>query len=614
MSRQTTEERLKAEVSRLPTDPGVYLFKDARGQIIYVGKAKELRTRVRNYFREGGDGRSHVPFLVQRIESIDFMVTATEQEALILENNLIKKHRPRYNIFLRDDKTYVHVRLNVDHPFPRLTVVRTPKRDKARYFGPYASAGSVRSTLRTLGKIFPMRTCSDQELTSRKRPCLYYYIKRCPAPCVGYVDAQAYNETVQRVTMFMKGRGEELVKKLSDKMDLQAAERRYEEAARTRDQLYAVKHTLERQDMSSPKAAQHDVFGVYRENERMVVQILYVRAGKMIGGDVQHFDNATMSTGEHLASFINQFYQRGAIVPPTILVSEDIGETDALESYLSGRREGKVTIKRPQRGELKRLVVMATHNARLAFQDHGAASRHKELLEELQDLLELERLPRRIECFDISNLQGRDAVASQSTFIDGEPARALYRHYRVRTVEGADDYGMMREILERRLSRGLEHGDLPDTLLVDGGQGQLNVALDVAQRLGVEGVDILGIAKVREGPNNRKVRGKERIYSPRLPEPLLLEGNSEALYLLERVRDEAHRFAVTYHKKLRSKRFESSALDAVPGVGPVLKLRLLAAFGSVEGIRRAGAAELTAVQGVSGALAARLKETLDVRG
>jgi excinuclease ABC subunit C len=612
MDKHATEERLKNLVGRLPTSPGVYMFKDARGQIIYVGKAKGLRARVRNYFREGGDGRSHVPFLVQRIHDFEYMVTGTEQEALILENNLIKKHRPRYNIFLRDDKTYVHVRLNTDHAFPRLTVVRTPRKDKAKYFGPYASAGSVRATLRMLGKIFPMRTCSDTELTSRKRPCLYYYIKRCPGPCVGHIDPQAYQDTVGKVTMLLRGRADELLKTLKDKMDLQAAERRYEEATRTRDQLFAVQRTVEKQHISSPKEAQRDVFAVHREGDKLLIQTLYIRAGKMTGGDVYYFEHATLGTDEHLASFINQFYQRGAAVPASVLVSDDLGDTRALEEYLSERRKTKVTIRRPQRGALNKLVDLALRNAQAAFDDRGVAGRGRELLEEVQDLLELQRLPRRIECFDISNFQGKEAVASQATFIDGEPAKTLYRHYRVRTVEGADDYGMMREILERRIARGVEKSDLPDMLLVDGGRGQLNVAIQVLDRLGVDDVDVLGIAKVREGSKNRKVRGKERIYSPRLTEPLLLEGNSEALYLLERVRDEAHRFAITYHKKLRSKRLQTSVLDSIPGVGPVLKRRLLAAFGSVDGLRRAHVKELASIQGVSGALAARLKEILDV--
>ncbi|MCZ6765400.1 MAG: excinuclease ABC subunit UvrC [bacterium] len=610
MTSQNTEERLRNQVDRLPLDPGVYLFKDSKGRIIYVGKAKELRTRVRSYFRDGGDGRYHIQFLIKRIAELDFMVTRTEQEALILENNLIKKHRPRYNIFLRDDKTYVNVRLNVDHAFPRLTIVRNPRKDKAKYFGPYASAGSVRSTLRTLGKIFPMRTCSDQELANRKRPCLYYYIKRCPAPCVGYVDAQVYADTVGQVTMFLKGRGDQLTKALKDKMELQAAERKYEKASRTRDQLYAVQRTLEKQRITKHGGVHRDIFGVHREKERMTIQVLTVRGGKMTGGDSYHFENATLPVEEHLSSFINQYYQRGAAIPNEIILASPIDDGEAIGAYLSERREARVRFIVPQRGEKKQLADLAARNARVAFEDTGAGGRSTELLEELQDLLELRAFPHRIECFDISNFQGSEAVASRVAFVDGEPARTLYRHYRVRTIKGANDYGMMEEVLKRRIAKGIKEHDLPDLLLVDGGRGQLNVALKVMDRLGAEDQDVLGIAKVKENNGKRKVRDKERIYSPHLPEPLLLEGNSDALHLLQRIRDEAHRFAITYHKKIRSKGVRASVLDAVPGVGPVLKQRLLTAFAGPDGMRKAGTAGLVTVQGVSSRLAAKIIDVL----
>ncbi|MDH3215567.1 MAG: excinuclease ABC subunit UvrC [Candidatus Krumholzibacteria bacterium] len=613
MTQKSLESRIRNQISHLPLEPGVYMFKDAKGQIIYVGKAKKLRTRVRSYLREGGDGRHHIQFLVQRVRDLDYIITGTEQEALILENNLIKKHRPRYNIFFKDDKTYVHVKLNADHPFPRLTIVRTPGKDKARYFGPYASAGSVRATLRMLGKIFPMRTCNDSELTSRKRPCLYYYIKRCPAPCVGYVDPQGYKDVAHKVTMFMKGRGDELVKALKDKMDLQAAERQYEAAARTRDQLYAVQQTLEKQRISTPKEARRDVFGVHRDREKMVIQSLLVEDGKMTGGDSYYFDNASLTTSEHLSSFLSQYYQSGRLIPGQILVSDDVEGKGALEEYLRGRREGSVKVCRPRRGELKRLVELAVKNAKHALEERGVAGLSHELLEELRDILELKTYPRRIECFDVSNFQGRQAVASQVTFIDGESAKAFYRHYRVRTLQGANDYGMMKEVLERRIARGIKENALPDLLLVDGGRGQLNVALDVVDRLGADDLDVLAIAKVREGHGRRKAPDRERIYSPLLDQPLLLEGNSQALYLLQRIRDEAHRFAINYHKKLRSKQLEKSILDSIPGVGPVLKRRLLRAFGSIDGLMCASEAELTAIQGVSRSVAARVKEFLDLR-
>ncbi len=611
MISDVSSEKLSGQIKRLPREPGVYLFKDAGGQVLYVGKAKDLRARVTNYLREGADGRHHIQFLIARAVALDYMVTETEEEALILENNLIKKYRPRYNIFLRDDKTYVHVRLNVDHPFPRFTVVRRPRKDKAKYFGPYASAGSVRSALRMLGREFPLRTCSDAEFAARKRPCLYYHIKRCPGPCVGLVDEQSYRETVNKMAMFMKGKGEELIDSLKSQMDREAAERRYERAARTRDQLYALQRTLERERATSAQRAARDVFGVARERERLAVQVLHVRDDQLAGGSSHYFENAAFPTGEHLSSLMNQIYQSGAPIPEEIVVPEPIEDEAAILKYLTERREGPVEIVVPRRGERRRLVDLAIRNAAAVLDTRGGSSRNRALLEELQDVLELERFPRRIECFDVSNLGGKEAVASRVTFIDALPAKSLYRHYRVKTVAGADDYGMMEEILERRVVRGLKEGDLPDLLMVDGGKGQMNVALKVLRRLGVEGIGVLGIAKVRDERRRRKIRGKERIHAPHLPEPLLMGEGTGALHLLERVRDEAHRFAITYHKVLRAKRLESSALDGVPGLGPALKRRLIGAFGSVAALRGAEEAELAGVQGVSRKLAARIKEHLE---
>lgn len=603
-------ETLRTEIEKFPTDPGVYLFKDRSGRVLYVGKARSLRVRARSYLRDGADGRHHIQFLLRRAASVEYIVTVTEQEALILENNLIKKHRPRYNVVFKDDKTYVNLRLNVGHPYPRLTVVRRPRRDDAQYFGPFASAGSVRSTLRTLGRIFPMRTCTDSELASRTRPCLYYYIKRCPAPCVGKVDAQEYAETVRRVTMFLKGRGNELLKSLRDRMDLLAAERRYEEAARIRDQIYSVQAVLEKQRIISPQKAERDVFAVYRRDDRMVIQTLNVQSGEVSGGASFHFANAILPEAEQLASFINQYYQSKVAVPEEVIVGVDLPEQDTLAAFLSERRKKAVRIVRPQRGERKQLLDLALTNAMTAFAEGGASERNRELLEDLQDLLSLQRYPRRIECFDISNIQGQDAVGSGVTFIDGEPAKAQYRNYRIRTVEGSDDYAMMREVLERRLARGLREGDLPDLLLIDGGRGQLGVALGVVERLGADDVDVVAIAKVRGGNGRRKVRGKERIYTPALERALLLEGNSPALYLLERIRDEAHRFAITHHRRRRGRRISTSKLDGIPGIGPVLKQRLLAEFGSVARIRTTPIELLTAVPGMSERLARAVRDAL----
>jgi len=602
-------EDLRNDADRLPVNPGVYLFRDDAGRVIYVGKARSLRTRVKNYFREGGDGRATVAFLVARARSIDYVVTGTEQEALILENNLIKKHRPRYNVVFKDDKSYVHLRLDNRHAFPRLTVVRRPRRDGATYFGPFASAGSVRQTLRTLGRIFPMRTCTDADFASRTRPCLYYHIQRCPGPCVGKIEAADYAETVRRVTMFLKGRSQELFKTLRDKMELVAAERRYEEAARIRDQLFALQNVVERQRISSPQRAERDVFAAHHHKEQLVIQLVTVRDGEVSGAETFFFDNAVQSTAEHLASFLNQYYQSGAPVPEEVLVSEEMADTEALAVLLSERAKRNVTISIPRRGERATLIDLAKKNAGVAFAEGRGGDRNREILDDLQELLSLESYPRRIECFDISNIQGTRAVASGITFIDGEPAKGQYRKFRIRTVEGQDDYAMMREVLERRISRGLKEGDIPDLLIVDGGRGQLNVAVDVISRLGAEGIEVVGMAKVRE-ENGRKVRGQERIYLRGRAEPLLLDGQSQALYLLERVRDEAHRFANAYHRRLRTRAMGESKLDHVPGIGTVLKRRLLQEFGSVERLRRADIDLIAAVPGMSRRRAQALKDAL----
>ena len=605
-----THEHLRKQVARLPRDPGVYIFKDGAGKIIYVGKAKDLRARVRTYLREGADGRHQIRFLLARARDLEYIVTGTEQEALILENNLIKKYRPRYNIFLKDDKTYVNLRLNVDHPYPRLTVVRRPRRDKAQYFGPFVSAGSVRQTLRMLGRLFPMRTCTDAELAQRKRPCLYYHIERCPGPCVGLVDPQIYAETVNKARMFLKGRGNELLKTLRDKMERLSAERNFEAAASVRDQVFAIQRTIEKQRITSPQRIDRDVFAAWRDRERIVIQKLSVRGGEVSDGQMFSFDNAVLSTADYLASFLNQYYQSGAIIPGEILLAEEISERESLEVFLSERGKRPVRIARPKRGERRTLVELAIKNARSAFDDHGASQHNRELLEDLQELLSLQRFPRRIECYDISNIHGTDAVGAGVTFIDAQPSKTHYRHYKIRTVKGPDDYGMMREVLERRISRGIKEGDNPDLLVVDGGRGQLNVALEVIENLGEESVEAVGVAKVRDRASGRKIRGKEKIYLPGLSEPLLLEDNAPALYLLQRVRDEAHRFAISHHKRLRGKKLHHSALDEVPGIGPVPKRRLLEEFGSVARIRSAPVEVLVSVRGVSRKLAQALIDAL----
>jgi excinuclease ABC subunit C len=426
---------------------------------------------------------------------------------------------------------------------------------------------------------------------------------------VGRIEVSEYAETVKRVTMFLKGRSQDLLKTLRDKMELQAAERRYEEAARIRDQLFALQSVVERQRISSPQRAERDVFATHHHNEQLVIQLLTVRDGQVSGAETFYFDSAVQATTEHLASFLNQYYQSGAPIPEEVLVSEEIPDSAALAALLSERAKRSVSIAVPQRGERVTLVELAKKNASVAFAEGRGNDRNREILDDLQELLSLENYPRRIECFDISNIQGTRAVASGVTFIDGEPAKSSYRKFRIRTVQGADDYAMMREVLERRVSRGMKEGDLPDLLIVDGGRGQLNVAIDVISRLGADAVEVVGMAKVRE-ESGRKIRGQERIYLPERPEPLLLDGQSQALYLLERVRDEAHRFANTYHRQLRTRAMGESKLDGVPGIGTVLKRRLLQEFGSLERLRRADVDMIAAVPGMSRRRAQALKDAL----
>jgi excinuclease ABC subunit C len=410
--------------------------------------------------------------------------------------------------------------------------------------------------------------------------------------------------------MFLKGRSQDLLKTMRDKMELQAAERRYEEAARTRDQLFALQSVVERQRISSPQRAERDVFATHHHNEQLVIQLLTVRDGQVSGAETFFFDSAVQATAEHLASFLNQYYQSGAPIPDEVLVSEEIPDNAALAALLSERAKRNVSISVPQRGERVTLVELARKNASVAFAEGRGSDRNREILDDLQELLSLEYYPRRIECFDISNIQGTRAVASGVTFIDGEPAKSSYRKFRIRTVEGADDYAMMREVLERRISRGMKEGDLPDLLIVDGGRGQLNVASEVLSRLGADMVEVVGMAKVRDEESGRKIRGQERIHLRGRPEPLLLDGQSQALYLLERVRDEAHRFANTYHRQLRTKAMGESKLDSVPGIGVVLKRRLLQEFGSLERLRRADVDLIAAVPGMSRRRAQALKDAL----
>jgi excinuclease ABC subunit C len=603
------EEKLTA----LPGQPGVYLLKDKHAKVIYVGKAKNLRNRVRSYFR-GGDERVQVRFLVQRVTDFEILVTSNDKEALILENNLIKQYKPRYNIRLKDDKSYVSVKVTVQQDWPRIVVTRKIVKDGSRYFGPFSSASGVRETLDTIRKVIPLRTCSDGVFRNRSRPCLEYQIKRCLAPCCLPVDAETYQRHLREAMLLLEGKNQQLVRQLRDEMSAAAIDLRFEDAARLRDQVRTIEKTQEPQQVLSHWGGDQDIFGLYREGGFIEAQVLFIRNGKLTGNQAYHIEDYEFSTEEVLEDLLTQFYQGDRYLPDEILLPVAIEDADTRAEYLSERRGRRVEVLWPQRGDKVRLVAMATENARQGFRARQDGDYQRErMLDELRTKLHLRNAPKRIECFDISNIQGTLAVGSMVTFDEGEPDKNRYRRFRIRTVEGADDFRMMYEVLARRYRRAKEKGDFPDLLVVDGGIGQLNVALEVLRELEITEVDAAGLAKMRVERDARAPqieRSEERVFLPGRKNPVVLRRNSSALFLLQRVRDEAHRFAITYHRALRRKERLRSLLDAIPGIGATRRKRLLRHFGSVRRMRDATVAQLAEVSGISTALAESIERAL----
>lgn len=583
---------LEDKLALLPSQPGVYLMKNGAGTVLYVGKAKNLRSRVRSYFRPSGDGRYRMQFLIPNVEDIEFLVTDTEKEALILENTLIKAHKPRFNVNFRDDKSYVNLRLDPRERYPRLTVVRRPGRDGALYFGPYASSQSVRETLRTLSRIFPLRLCTDHVFNARTRPCLYYQIHRCSAPCVpGHVTDDEYRAIVEQTALFLRGRDEELLKMLYGQVHEASQALRFEEAGRVYRRIRAIERTIERQKVTSAQDRDQDVFGFFREVDQVEIQRLTIRGGKLLGGKSDLFTSQVSSDAEILESYVNQYYAEGHDIPEEVLLPFDLEGRDGLADLLSERRGKRVGVVVPERGEKRGLVAMANKNAELSFRARREREHSQQaILQQIQERLHLRHMPRRIECFDMSNIQGTNPVGSMVVFTDGEPDKARYRKFQVKTVEGPDDFASMYEVLSRRYTRALEEDDLPDLIMVDGGKGQLNIAQAVLWELGIEGPDLVSIAKSRlksERGGEDKRRTDERFFLPGRKNPVIFPANSPALFLLQRVRDEAHRFAITYHKARRAKATVHSALDDIPGVGPKRRRALLRHFGSVKAIAEA---------------------------
>ena len=604
------------KLANLPGRPGVYLMRDKGGKVIYVGKANDLRTRVRAYFNSS-DERCQVEFLVRRVEDIETLVTSNAKEALILENNLIKQYKPRYNIRLKDDKSYLSIKVTTQHPWPRIFATRKIVKDGNRYFGPFSSAVAARETIDIIEKHFLLRNCTDHNFRNRSRPCLQYQIKRCWAPCVLPVAADEYREQVRQAMLFIEGRQQELIAELKRKMQEKAEALEFEAAAKIRDQIQAVEKTLEKQRMVSHWGADQDIFGLYREGGFIEVQVLLVRQGKLTGNQSYSLEDIEFPDEEIMGGLLTQFYQGHRFIPDEILLPVSLEDGDVREEYLAERKGKRVSILTPQRGDKRQLVEMAAENARQSFfERHDQEKAREKMLRELQFQLHLKTYPHHIECFDISTIHGAHAVGSMVTFINGEPDKTRYRHYRIRSIDpssGGDDFGMMLEVLKRRFSRGKQEADLPDLVVVDGGKGQLAMALAAMREVGVAGVEAVGLAKMRVQAAARSAeieRLEERVFLPGQSNPVILKRNSNALFLLQRVRDEAHRFAITYHKKLRTKQTLYSALDRIPGVGGVRKRALLRAFGSIKRIEEATLEDLLRVPSVNEKIAQEIFNTL----
>jgi excinuclease ABC subunit C len=604
------------KLTNLPSRPGVYLMRDERGKVIYVGKAKDLRGRVRAYFHSP-DGRCQVEFLVRRVADIETLVTSSDKEALILENNLIKQYKPRYNIRLKDDKSYLSIKVTTQHAWPRIFTTRKIVKDGNRYFGPFSSAVAARETLDIIEKHFLLRNCTEHNFKNRSRPCLQYQIKRCLAPCVLVVSQEEYRERVRQAILFIEGKQNELLAELKHRMAAKSEALEFEAAAKIRDQIQAVEKTLEKQRMVAHWGSDQDVFGLYREGGFIEVQVLFVRQGKLTGSQSYSLEDLEFPDEEVIGALLTQFYQGQRFIPDEILLPVNLEDSEVREEYLRENKGKRVTIYSPQRGDKRELVEMARENARQSFfERHDQEKARERMLQELQLKLRLRNYPQRIECYDISMLHGAHAVGSMVTFVNGEPDKSRYRHYRIRSIDassGGDDFGMMLEVLKRRFTRGKSEEDLPDLVVVDGGRGQLAMALAAMAEVGVKGVEAVGLAKMRvqSAPQSAAIeRSEERVFLPGQSNPVTLKRNSNALFLLQRVRDEAHRFAITHHKKLRTRQTLFSALDAIPGIGGARKRALLRAFGSVKRIEEATLEELLKVPSLNEKTAREILQSL----
>ncbi|MGZ6214072.1 MAG: excinuclease ABC subunit UvrC [Candidatus Limnocylindria bacterium] len=650
------DAHLRTVLRQLPLSPGVYLMKGPDGRVLYVGKADVLRHRVRSYFGSKAGLDSRIVRMTAEVADVEYIVTDTVSEAFLLECNLIKEHRPRFNIRLRDDKSYPFVKITLGEDFPRIVRTRKLSRDGSRYFGPYASASSVDETLKLLRRIFPFRTCNLDIPEGKRvleRPCLLYYIKRCQGPCIQAIEKAEYRATIDRVVDFLDGRQEGIATELRGEMQSHSRALRYEQAAIARDKLRAVERTIEQQKVAAYSRAEQDVIGIAREEGEACLQLFVIRNGKMIGREHFIVEGARdVTDAEVLGSFLPQYYAATERPPREVVLPFAPSEADGLAAFLADRRGSRVALTVPERGDKRRLVALATQNAVEALSRERAewladAGKRDEALEALATALGLGRAPERIECYDMSNIQGTSAVGSMVVFVNGKPEPREYRRFRIRSGETPDDFRMMAEVIRRRFSRasrlraetgalslaavgadpafeGLGEGAdepdatdaeappsaardagwaLPDLVIVDGGKGQLAAAVGVLRELGLGDVPVAGLAK-----------RFEELYLPGRPDPILLPARSQGLYLVQRIRDEAHRFAITYHRNVRSRRALASVFDDIQGIGPVRKKALLKRFGSVRRIREASVEELAETPGIPRDLAERLKRHLAREG
>lgn len=582
-----------------PDEPGVYLMKDVSGRVLYIGKAKNLRVRLKQYYAIYGDSRAMVPYLTAQVETIDTIVALTEKDALILENNLIKQHQPKYNVLLKDDKTFISLMVT-RHKWPMIRLIRykgKPPQDTALVFGPYTNALAARQTFDLISRLFPLRQCSDAELASRKRPCLLFDIKRCIAPCVQKCTEEEYQRHIESAVRLLKGKNKEVLRELESQMRAASDALEFEKADDYLHMIHQIQHVTEVQHVDHPTAKNCDVVGLYREGDAILIALLFFREGKLIGSEHFSFHLIASNDEEVLESFLLQHYKYQTTYPLEIFIPYELSQKRAIEEILAESAGRSLTVITPQKGKKRELIEMGLRNAKALFvREQDSRSLKEKMLLDLQESLQLTRFPRRIECFDTSNFAGTDPVASLTCFVNGEKDKSRTRFFKIKGMERSDDYTALKQVLRRHFAKEKEKRDFCDLLIVDGGKGQLNLSLEVFEELGIASIDAIAVTK-EEGRHDKGLT-QEKIYVPHYKDPIIINPRSPLLFLLQRIRDEAHRQAIAYHKKRRSKRTFASALDELPGIGPAKKKKLLQQFGSVKAIQEASREALEAVQGL----------------